>query len=102
MKGERKLIFGDSEQKKKQKEQRSREKEWKGKLTGAGMEKGAAGELAKIITEAQRSGESLQEGYKTSREHLERAQRKIELLLDEMTEEPERDVKKSLDSLIVD
>ena len=91
MKGERKLLFGDSEQKKKQKEQRSREKEWKGKLTGAGMEKGAAGELAKIITEAQRS-----------REHLERAQRKIELLLDEMTEEPERDVKKSLDSLIVD
>ena len=102
MKGERKLLFGDSEQKKKQKEQRSRDKEWKGKLTGAGMEKGAAGELAKIITEAQRSGESLQEGYKTSREHLERAQRKIELLLDEMTEEPERDVKKSLDSLIVD
>ena len=49
-----------------------------------------------------RSGESLQEDYKTSREHLERAQRKIELLLDEMTEEPERDVKKSLDSLIVD
>ena len=96
------MLFGDSEQKKKQKEQRSREKEWKGKLTGAGMEKGAAGELAKIITEAQRSGESLQEGYKTSREHLERAQRKIELLLDEMTEEPERDVKKSLDSLIVD
>ena len=102
LKGERKLLFGDSEQKKKQKEQRSREKEWKGKLTGAGMEKGAAGELAKIITEAQRSGESLQEDYKTSREHLERAQRKIELLLDEMTEEPERDVKKSLDSLIVD
>lgn len=67
-----------------------------------GWKKGAAGELAKIITEAQRSGESLQEGYKTSREHLERAQRKIELLLDEMTEEPERDVKKSLDSLIVD
>lgn len=65
------------------------------KLTGAGMEKGAAGELAKIITEAQRSGESLQKDYKTSREHLERAQRKIELLLDEMTEEPERDVKKS-------
>lgn len=89
------MLFGDSEQKKKQKEQRSREKEWKGKLTGAGMEKGAAGELAKIITEAQRSGESLQEGYKTSREHLERAQRKIELLLDEMTEEPERDVKKA-------
>ena len=102
LKGERKLLFGDNEQKKKQKEQRSREKEWKGKLTGAGMEKGAAGELAKIITEAQRSGESLQEDYKTSREHLERAQRKIELLLDEMTEEPERDVKKSLDSLIVD
>lgn len=96
------MLFGDNEQKKKQKEQRSREKEWKGKLTGAGMEKGAAGELAKIITEAQRSGESLQEDYKTSREHLERAQRKIELLLDEMTEEPERDVKKSLDSLIVD
>mgnify|MGYP007125605017 CR=1 FL=1 len=46
------MLFGDNEQKKKQKEQRSREKEWKGKLTGAGMEKGAAGELAKIITEA--------------------------------------------------
>ena len=42
------MLFGDSEQKKKQKEQRSREKEWKGKLTGAGMEKGAAGELAKV------------------------------------------------------
>ena len=67
------MLFGDNEQKKKQKEQRSREKEWKGKLTGAGMEKGAAGELAKIITEAQRSGESLQKDYKTSREHLERA-----------------------------
>ena len=53
------MLFGDNEQKKKQKEQRSREKEWKGKLTGAGMEKGAAGELAKIITEAQRSGERL-------------------------------------------
>lgn len=96
------MLFGDSEQKKKQKEQRSREKDWKGKLTGAGMEKGVAGELVKIITEAQMSGESLQEDYKTSREHLERAQRKIELLLDEMTEEPERDVTKSLDSLIVD
>lgn len=96
------MLFGDSEQKKKQKEQRSREKDWKGKLTGAGMEKGAAGELVKIITEAQMSGESIQADYKISREHLERAQRKIELLLDEMTEEPERDVKKSLDSLIVD
>lgn len=96
------MLFGDSEQKKKQKEQRSREKDWKGKLIGAGMEKGAAGELVKIMTEVQMSGESLQADYKTSREHLERAQRKIELLLDEMTEGPERDVKKSLDSLIVD
>lgn len=96
------MLFGDSEKKRKQKEQRSREKDWKSKLLGTGMEKGAAGELVKIITEAQELGERLQTDYKTSREHLERAQRKIELLLDEMTEEPERDAKKSLDSLIVD
>ena len=96
------MLFGDSEQKRRQKEQRNREKDWKGKLTGAGMEKGAVGELVKTLTEAKMSGEKLQADYKTSREHLERAQRKIELLLDEMAEETERDVKKSLDSLIVD
>jgi len=41
------MLFGDSEQKRKQKEQRSREKDWKSKLLGTGMEKGAAGELVK-------------------------------------------------------
>ena len=43
------------------------------------MEKGAAGELAKIITEAQEVREKSSGRLKTSREHLERAQRKIEL-----------------------